>query len=322
MHETSADPAAERIEAFIARWERSASAERANYQSFLIGLCKLLGVTEPEPAGPDDLRNAYVFERAVTFDNGDGTTSAGRIDLYKRGSFVLEAKQGSAGKGADDQPMLLDLSGGARKGKRGTAVRGTEAWTAAMLKAKAQAERYVRALPASEGNPPSVIVVDVGHTIELYADFSRLGKTYTPFSDPLTHRLRLADLARPEVRERLAKIWTDPLSLDPSRHSARVTREVAEKLALVARSLEMSGHDAELAAEFLMRCLFTFFAEDARLIDRQQPDEQPFTQLLRDLKGRPDQFVPMVPAARPSRPSLFPGPGNHAAAVAIAERGQ
>jgi hypothetical protein len=50
---------------------------------------------------------------------------------------------------------------GAGKGKKGTAVRGTRGWDAAMDRAKAQAERYVRALPPSEGNPPFVIVVDV-----------------------------------------------------------------------------------------------------------------------------------------------------------------
>jgi hypothetical protein len=53
---------------------------------------------------------------------------------------------------------------GAGKGKKGTAVRGTRGWDAAM-------ER-----PPSDGNPPFVIVVDVGHTIELYAEFTRLGK--------------------------------------------------------------------------------------------------------------------------------------------------
>ena len=163
------------MDAFIARWSRSGSAERANYQSFLIDLCALLGVPRPEPTGPDDRDNAYVFERAVTFDNGDGTTSPGRIDLYKRGCFVLEAKQGSAGRGEDAPDALFTHHSSLitpHSKKRGTAVRGTEAWTAAMLKAKAQAERYVRALPASEGNPPFVVVVDVGHTVELYADFS------------------------------------------------------------------------------------------------------------------------------------------------------
>ena len=76
------------IESFIARWQASQAAERANYQLFLSELCDMLGVARPEPAGQDDARNAYIFERAVTFQNGDGTTSTGRIDLYKRGSFV------------------------------------------------------------------------------------------------------------------------------------------------------------------------------------------------------------------------------------------
>lgn len=81
--------------AFLQRWERSAAAERANYQLFLSELCDFLEVPRPDPSGPDPGQNSYVFERAVTFHNGDGTTSTGRIDLYKRGCFVLEAKQGS-----------------------------------------------------------------------------------------------------------------------------------------------------------------------------------------------------------------------------------
>jgi hypothetical protein len=38
-------------------------------------LCDVLNVARPEPAGQDDAQNAYVFERAVTFQNGDGTQS-------------------------------------------------------------------------------------------------------------------------------------------------------------------------------------------------------------------------------------------------------
>ena len=64
--------------------------------ALLAELCDLLDTPRPEPATPDVADNAYVFERSVTFNNGDGTTSPGRIDLYKRGCFVLEAKQGSA----------------------------------------------------------------------------------------------------------------------------------------------------------------------------------------------------------------------------------
>lgn len=52
-----------------------ARCERANYQLFLSELCDLIGVPRPDPTVADDSRNVYVFERAVHFHNGDGTTS-------------------------------------------------------------------------------------------------------------------------------------------------------------------------------------------------------------------------------------------------------
>jgi hypothetical protein len=57
---------------FFLRWEASGAAERANYSMFLNELCDLLEVRRPDPAGPDDEKNAYVFERAVPFSNPDG----------------------------------------------------------------------------------------------------------------------------------------------------------------------------------------------------------------------------------------------------------
>lgn len=79
----------------IQRWAASGAAEGANYQLFLSELCTLLEVPPPEPTRPDDAENAYVFERNVHFVEDDGSASIGRIDLYNRGHFVLEAKQGS-----------------------------------------------------------------------------------------------------------------------------------------------------------------------------------------------------------------------------------
>ena len=87
--------AANSLTDFIARWRESGAAERANRQRFLAERCDALGVERPRPAQTDDAHNAYVFEREVTFHNPDGTTSPGRIDLYKRDCFVLEAMQGS-----------------------------------------------------------------------------------------------------------------------------------------------------------------------------------------------------------------------------------
>jgi hypothetical protein len=91
----SSDDPPPAVEAFIKRWEGSGAAERANYQLFLSELCDVIGVPRPNPTGADDSQNAYVFERAVQFQHGDGNSSTGRVDLYKRGCFVLEAKQGA-----------------------------------------------------------------------------------------------------------------------------------------------------------------------------------------------------------------------------------
>jgi len=144
------------VERFVAQWRDTGGSELANTQSFINGLCRLIGVQPPDGSRTDDAQNDYVFERRVFQDNGDGTPpSFGRIDCYKRGAFILEAKQGSeadraaAERGEDD----LDLFGqtASARLKRGTARRGTPGWAKAMVQAKGQAERYAKALPADYG---------------------------------------------------------------------------------------------------------------------------------------------------------------------------
>ena len=153
-----------------------------------------------------------------------------------------------------------------------------------MTRAFHQALGYARALPTDDGWPPFLVVVDVGYCIDLYADFARQGKTYLPFPDVNRHRIFLEDLADPNVREILRLVWTDPLQLDPTRRAARVTRALAEKLARLAQSLE-GDHSPDAVAGFLMRCLFTMFAEDIRLLP-----EGAFHELLVDLRERPQDF--------------------------------
>jgi hypothetical protein len=253
--------------AFIERWRHSGASERANYALFLAELCDLLGVERPRPATAEAAANPYCFERPVTFDDGEGRRTTGFIDLYRKGAFVLEAKQGAGGDDDDqqrDERRALGLA--VAKGRRGTATRGTRAWERAMAAAKEQARRYARALPAEDGWPPFLVVVDVGHAVDLHADFSGLGKGYVPFPDPATFRLTLGELAHAEARERLRLVWTDPHGLDPAKRSARVTRELAERLGALAASLERDGHTPEEVASFLVRCLFSMFAEDAGLL--------------------------------------------------------
>ncbi|MBN8777769.1 class I SAM-dependent DNA methyltransferase [Thiomonas arsenitoxydans] len=234
-------PDAARAADFIARWSGVAASELSTAQSFVRELCELLGVPVPHPTPELD----YMFERPITFRHGDGSSSPGRIDCYRRGAFVLEAKK-------------LRASADTRR------------FDDALLRARAQAEGYARALEPAElaagGRPPFLLVVDVGQVIELYAEFTRSGATYTPFPDPRSHRIALADLARAEVRDTLRRIWLDPFGLDPARASARVTREVAAQLAELARSLEASGHAPQLVAAYLTRCLFSMFAEDVGLL--------------------------------------------------------
>ena len=106
--------------AFISRWRGITASELATAQSFVIDLCALLGVDKPHPTPEQD----YMFERPFTFAHRDGTQSAGRIDCYKRGHFVLEAKKlkvASHTKGFDD----------------------------GMIRAHAQAQGYMRALPSA-----------------------------------------------------------------------------------------------------------------------------------------------------------------------------
>lgn len=258
-----ADKSKSAVKQFVERWRKADGAERANYQIFVHELCSLLELPTPDPAREDTRDNAYVFERRVTFRHGDGTESSGFIDCYRRGMFVLEAKKvrKAHGKGFDD----------------------------AMLRARGQAEQYARALPSTEGRPPFVMVVDVGNVIELYSEFTRSGSTYTPFPDPRSHRIQLADLQEERVRERLRTVWLDPLALDPTRQSAKVTRVVAERLAEVARVLEVAGHTPESVAGFLSRCLFSMFAEDVGLLPKRA-----FVELLESLKDNPAQFIPLV----------------------------
>ncbi len=272
-------------ESFITRWKRSSASERANYALFLSELCDLIEVPRPEPSTSDEEANTYVIDKAIVYKELDGSSTTNFIDLYKRHCFVLEAKQGSNPKPAASSSLPV-----VRKLKKGTAVRGTHGWDEAMLAARGQAERYAKALPAVEGWPPFLIVVDVGHSIELYADFSLTGKAYLPFPDPRTFRISLEQLALSSIQERLRAIWLDPLSLDPARETAKVTREVAGKLAILARNLELQ-HSPKAVAEFLTRCIFTSFAEDVRLLP-----ERGWINLLQSLREDVANFPPMAEA--------------------------
>jgi MmeI, DNA-methyltransferase domain/MmeI, N-terminal domain/MmeI, helicase spacer domain/MmeI, target recognition domain len=277
------------IETFIARWQgQEGGQERANYALFLTELCDALELPHPEPADARHERNDYVFERVVTRHRDDGD-AIGRIDLYRRNSFVLEAKQSRWKGGGKEVAGQNDLFAAENEPQDRGRSGARRAWDVLMLNAKRQAEEYARALPVSHGWPPFILVCDVGHCIEVYADFTGQGKNYTQFPDRQGFRIYLEDLRKDDVRERLKAIWLEPLSLDPTRRAAKATRDIAERLAEVSKALEAKNYPPEEVAHFLMRCLFTMFAEDVKLLP-----ENCFRDLLGDCRQHPDKFFPLL----------------------------
>lgn len=258
------------VDEFLRRWKGNTGSERANFQSFMRDLCTLLDLPHPDPGEGDTSQNSYVFERFIASARVDGNTDNRYIDLYRRDCFVLEGKQ--TGK---------ELASRSQQNAVNAAV--------------AQAERYIRGLPQEEvenGRPPFIVIVDVGNAIYTYSEFSRTGGNYVPFPDPRHYEIRLDDLHKPDVQHRLRQLWLEPDQLDPSKHAARVTREVSTKLAELAKSLEHNGYDVERVASFLKRCLFTMFAEDVELLPKAS-----FQNLLIDIKDKnPEAFPHAVKA--------------------------
>ena len=228
-------PTTDQISQFISKWKGAPPSERAHAQSFMRELCALLEVPAPEPApvrGKEVFAPLYGFERAIRVKDEPNVKF---IDLYRADCFIWENKQ---------------LGG-----------RGTSGWLKKMEDAFQQAARYARGFATPRA--PFLVTCDIGHVFEVWSDFSRQGE-YGGYAARKT--VPIDDLAKEEVRTWLRTLWLDPMSLDPAREAARVTWEVAEYLAKLASELEQAGHAPEAVAKFLMRCLFTMFAEDIKLI--------------------------------------------------------
>lgn len=232
------------VAAFVAKWSASNASELPNKDLFLTELCDVLGVPRPDPATNDPERDLYIFEKPIPIAKEGGKVTKKRADLYKAGSFLLEAKQ-AATEGTK---------------KSGKVQRGTDSWDLAMVDARGQALGYAMALDAP---PPFLIVCDIGYAFELYADFDGTHR-WPAFPNAQKRRIYLKDLDK--HLDVLRAIWNDPYSLDPSRRAERVTREVAAQLAELAKQLEAEKNPPEAVAKFLMRCLFTMFAEHVGLL--------------------------------------------------------
>jgi hypothetical protein len=241
-------PSTQNLRDLAARWATAAAAERANYQLYLTELADALGVERPRPAG-----GGYCFEHPVKVVARDGTEATNFIDLYKAGHFVLEAKD------AGDDARSAEL----------------------LRRAFGQARTYAAAVPGTP--PPYLLVVDVGRTLLVW---DRWSGSYGGFN--AARRVGLANLGeRPEDIALLRDIFESPQARDPRARATAVTRAIAARLAALAASLEARGYAPEEVASFLIRCVFTMFAEDIGLL----PDH-PFQTAVAEIGLRdPDEFA-------------------------------
>ncbi len=245
------DRDSQRVGDFLNKWLGSEGNERANYQTFFGDLCVALDVPAPPPKG-SEAGDKYCFDKNIKFFSEKAETTR-FADFYKEGHFLIEAKQGSTNS------------------SKGHGKRGTKGYRDEMQKAFNQAKSYAynRMLPSL---PPFLITCDIGSHFEIWQGFSGEYGSYGA-----RQTINLKDLAQPEIFDRFVAIFTDPQSLNPEKYRARVTREVAAELAKLSRWLEEQGYEAHATANFLMRCIFTMFAEDVELLKGEV-----FTKALRD----------------------------------------
>jgi type II restriction/modification system DNA methylase subunit YeeA len=134
-------------------------------------------------------------------------------------------------------------------------------------------------------NPPLLVVCDIDRII-VHTNFTNTVKQEVTIT--------LDDLLTPAGMRNLRAIFYEPDFFRAPLTTEQVTSAAAQDFARLAEHLRKWGHEPERIAHFLIRLLFTLFAEDiellpkglfTRLIDsgRQQPDG--FNRQLRKLFG-------------------------------------
>ena len=257
-------------------WGKPGGQERANFPPFIADVCDLLGLPRPDVSEKGKL-GPYEYEASIPGGSFRSIKGMGAIDLYKRGHFIMEAKQSYL---KPDQAQLdFENKPQAPSGAR---------YDKLMRDAWLQARNYARNLPSGEPVAPFLIVCDVGRAFEIYVDPAGNGRDYDFFPDRQSYRIELPDLKSDDEVARTGKtalellraIWTGPKTVDPRFQSAEVTRRVAKSLAEVMEHLEedqkvrirdvedssMRSEVVEETSMFLMRILFCMFAEDTQLL--------------------------------------------------------
>lgn len=126
-------------------------------------------------------------------------------------------------------------------------------------------------------NPPLLVVCD-REIIQIHTHF-----TGTPSE---VHTILLADIGAHDNLQKLRWLFTEPERFKPRRTVRDVTAEAAGRFARVAQALTGRGHDPQQVAHFLIQCLFSMFAEDAKLLP-----EKLFERVIEKSTGTPEKLA-------------------------------
>lgn len=236
------------------RWAGAKPHERGSAQLYLSQFCEALGVPGPGVPG-----SGYEFELTIDAITVEGKESKNFIDLWKAGHYALEAKD--AAKGGSNDLLLRRAFG--------------------------QVRNYVAHTPGDP--PPYLMVLDVARTLILW---DRWSGSYGGYA--AGRRIDLPTLhERPDDIALLRDVWENPKARDPHARAQAVTTDLAGRLARLAASLEARGFAQERVARFLMRVVFSCFAEDIGLLPQEA-----FRHTVAEagLKGTPGQFTDAVSA--------------------------
>jgi hypothetical protein len=256
---------------FKKKWSRYQGKETSAYQGHFDDLCRLLGQPTPAEADPSG-RDFFCYQKRVVKD----------AEL-----FELDAKP--------------DAGEPSERGFADVWKKGSFAWEYKGKK-KNLDEAYKQLLRYRESllNPPLLVVCDFDRYI-IKTNFNGTVQEVFEFTN--------RQIDDPKILELLRNVFTNPDYLRPLRTTARVTEELAEKIAAVARSLQgresveledaFSRRELRVAqkknlriARFLNRIVFCFFAEDTGLLPKHLfseiakeglEDKQHFTESLEAL---------------------------------------
>jgi SAM-dependent methyltransferase len=131
-------------------------------------------------------------------------------------------------------------------------------------------------------NPPLLVVCDLDR-FEVHTNF-----TGTP---TVVHAFDLAGLAEPGNLDVLRKLFTEPEALRPGLTTESITNQAAEQFSRLADGMRQRGIDAPAAAHFLMKLMFSMFAEDIGLLP-----EKIFGRVLTSCKNDPGRLAQRLAA--------------------------